>query len=215
MLTPAEVGYVLGHSGAIGLIAEDTLVPVAEQAAAALAGRGARRVGVRGVILERGGEPPAGWEPVDGWMAHGDAAPPEVTVADDDLAQLIYTSGTESRPKGAMLSQPQPDRAVRLVRGRRRDDRRRRGGALAAALPLRAAALLPHAGHLPGRDERGAARRRPRRHPGRRSRPSTRPSCSARRRCGSRCCATRTSTAGTCPRCARATTARRSCRWRC
>ena len=38
MLTSAEVGYVLGHSGATGLIAEDTLVPVAEQALAGQAG---------------------------------------------------------------------------------------------------------------------------------------------------------------------------------
>ncbi len=106
MLTPAEVGYVLGHSGAVGLIAEDTLVPVADQAlqgVTSCAGDGSA-VTVRGVILERGEKPPAGWEPVTDWMAHDDATPPAVTVADDDLAQLIYTSGTESRPKGAMLS---------------------------------------------------------------------------------------------------------------
>ena len=132
MLTPAEVGYVLGHSGATGLIAEDTLVPVAQQALAGQAGAeqagtesGAERAGaepgpgqagagqagagrggvtVRGVILERGGDAPSGWESVAGWIADGDPAPPQAAVADEDLAQLIYTSGTESRPKGAMLS---------------------------------------------------------------------------------------------------------------
>ena len=101
MLTATEVGYVLGHSGAIGLIAEDTLVPVADQA---LETATSSAMTVRGVILERGEQPRAGWEPVTDWMAHDDATPPPVTVADDDLAQLIYTSGTESRPKGAMLS---------------------------------------------------------------------------------------------------------------
>ena len=114
MLAASDVAYVLAHSGAVGLIAEDALVPVAEQALAgqalagqalALAGPGAAAGGitVRGVIPEHGQERP-GWEPVTDWMTHSDATPPDITVADDDLAQLIYTSGTESRPKGAMLS---------------------------------------------------------------------------------------------------------------
>ena len=123
VLTADEVAYVLAHSGAVGLIAEDALVPVAEQALAeqalakqalakqALAGPsgpagpGAAGGGitVRGVIPEHGQEQP-GWEPVTDWMTHADATPPNITVAGDDLAQLIYTSGTESRPKGAMLS---------------------------------------------------------------------------------------------------------------
>ena len=111
MLTAGEVGYVLGHSGATGLIAGDTLVPVAEQALRRLAGDGRGRgstVTVRGVIPERGEQPAAGrdagWEAVPDWMAYDGAPAPDVTVGDDDLAQLIYTSGTESRPKGAMLS---------------------------------------------------------------------------------------------------------------
>ena len=102
---------MLGHSGATGLIAGDALVPVAEQALRELAGDGRGRgstVTVRGVIPERGEQPPAGrdagWEAVPDWMAYDGAPAPDVTVGDDDLAQLIYTSGTESRPKGAMLS---------------------------------------------------------------------------------------------------------------
>ncbi len=118
MLTAGDVAYVLAHSGAVGLIAEDALVPVAEQALAGRApggpggqapggpaGPGAAGGGitVRGVIPEHGQERP-GWEPVTDWMTRADATPPDITVAGDDLAQLIYTSGTESRPKGAMLS---------------------------------------------------------------------------------------------------------------
>ncbi len=113
MLTAGDVAYVLTHCGAVGLIAEDALVPVAEQALAkqALAGptgpagpgAAAGGITVRGVIPEHGQEQP-GWEPVTDWMTHADATPPDITVAGDDLAQLIYTSGTESRPKGAMLS---------------------------------------------------------------------------------------------------------------
>ncbi len=101
MLTSDEVGYVLGHSGATAMIAEDALVPVAD---AAIAGSGAP-VAIRGVITGAGdGAPPADWEPVADWMAHPDVSAPQATVGDEDLAQLIYTSGTESRPKGAMLT---------------------------------------------------------------------------------------------------------------
>ncbi|QKZ16041.1 acyl-CoA synthetase [Streptomyces chartreusis] len=102
MLTAGEIGYILRHSGATGLIVEDTLSPVAVQALeeAALTGT----VTVRGVIPAGGLQTPEGWEPVPDWMAHGDSSAPDVFVTEDDLAQLIYTSGTESRPKGAMLS---------------------------------------------------------------------------------------------------------------
>ena len=102
MLAAGEVGYVLEHSDATGVIVEDALLPVAEQAMddAGLTGT----VRLRGVIPGDGPAAPAGWESVADWMAHDDASPPAVLVADDDLAQLIYTSGTESRPKGAMLS---------------------------------------------------------------------------------------------------------------
>src|SRR5690606_5526366 len=44
------------------------------------------------------------WEAVDGWFEHPDDRAPEVAIADDHPAQIMYTSGTESRPKGAVLS---------------------------------------------------------------------------------------------------------------
>ena len=46
---------------------------------------------------------PAGWADVQQWIDY-QGTPPDVQVADDDLVRLMYTSGTESRPKGAMLS---------------------------------------------------------------------------------------------------------------
>lgn len=101
MLGAGEVGYVLDHSGAIGLIAEDGLIPVAERAT------GVAGLAVRAVITEQGGDRPGGpggWEPVTDWMDFDGPAAPDVIIGDDDLAQLIYTSGTESRPKGAMLT---------------------------------------------------------------------------------------------------------------
>src|SRR4029450_10626206 len=37
-------------------------------------------------------------------MRYGDAAEPAAATADDDVVAITYTSGTESRPKGAMLT---------------------------------------------------------------------------------------------------------------
>jgi hypothetical protein len=94
MLTAQEVGYILEHSGASGVVAEDALVPTAQAAI------GDRPVTVRAAI----GSAPEGWENVDDWWRTGPAAEPDVPVADDDPLRLMYTSGTESRPKGVMLS---------------------------------------------------------------------------------------------------------------
>jgi fatty-acyl-CoA synthase len=95
MLGAEEIAFILGHSGAKGLVAEDALAPTAEKA---LAGTS---IGVRGWI---GPSPSAGWEPVSGWIADGSPAAVDVWIADDDPLRLMYTSGTESRPKGVMLS---------------------------------------------------------------------------------------------------------------
>ena len=95
MLGAEEIAYVLEHSGASGIVAEDALVPTAEKAAAA-----AGTPGLRGVI----GAATEGWEDVEVWASTGDASAPDVPVADDDPLRLMYTSGTESRPKGVLLS---------------------------------------------------------------------------------------------------------------
>ncbi|WP_214366223.1 acyl-CoA synthetase [Pseudonocardia sp. H11422] len=100
MLGAEEIAFILGHSGASGMITEDALASAAEKALASAGLTG----GVRGWIALAGTAPAAGWEDVDGWIdGAGDPGAPGVLVADDDPLRLMYTSGTESRPKGVML----------------------------------------------------------------------------------------------------------------
>ncbi|WP_405138883.1 acyl-CoA synthetase [Nocardia sp. NBC_01388] len=101
MLTAEEVAYILGHSGAVGLIAEDALAGEAEAAVKQLGDNGIRLFGWIGLS----GQPvAAGWEDVAAWEEHAEASEPAVLIGDDDPVQLMYTSGTESRPKGAIMS---------------------------------------------------------------------------------------------------------------
>ena len=100
MLGADEIAFILEHSGAVGLVAEDGRGEVAE-AALARAGSDLRvrgriaLAGITGALQD--------WEDVQSWVDE-DGTPPLVPVADDDPVRLMYTSGTESRPKGVLLT---------------------------------------------------------------------------------------------------------------
>ncbi|AXK37155.1 acyl-CoA synthetase [Streptomyces armeniacus] len=100
MLGAKEIAYILRHSGAAGMVTEDSLAPTAGKALAAAGTRG----GVRGWIAGTGSAAADGWEDVDTWIDRGDPEPVEASVADDDPLRLMYTSGTEAQPKGVLLS---------------------------------------------------------------------------------------------------------------
>jgi fatty-acyl-CoA synthase len=99
MLTAPEIAYILDHAGVMGVVCEDTLQPAVAEAVRT-AGVEAR---VRGWIPLAGQDTPEGWQDVAGWASSGEPEP-QVPVGDDDPLRLMYTSGTESRPKGAVLT---------------------------------------------------------------------------------------------------------------
>jgi fatty-acyl-CoA synthase len=95
MLGPSEVRYIVEHSGARVCFADETLAEVLDAAL-----DGGPEVSVRALLV--GGER-KGYSTFDDLTSASVTQPP-VLGASDDVAQIAYTSGTESAPKGAMLS---------------------------------------------------------------------------------------------------------------
>ncbi|HYB32357.1 MAG TPA: fatty acyl-CoA synthetase [Steroidobacteraceae bacterium] len=100
MLNAAEVAYILEHCTARGLIVEDRLRGIAEAAL----GRARTQITLRAVIRQDRAPVPPGWDDVAQWLRAASAPGAPVTVAEEEPIQIMYTSGTESRPKGATLS---------------------------------------------------------------------------------------------------------------
>ncbi|MET0698051.1 MAG: acyl-CoA synthetase [Mycobacterium sp.] len=93
MLTAEEIAYILGHCRATGFIVESELVAVAEEAMR-LGGHVTSKIAL-------GVPAPAGWADFSQWLT-ATSPVPTPDIEDDQLLRLMYTSGTESRPKGVM-----------------------------------------------------------------------------------------------------------------
>jgi len=99
MLNAHEVAYVLRHAGARLLCAGPDMLDLARAAAA-------DETKVEEIINlpgEEGSQPAPGTRHFDALLSTT-ASPPPLAIDGRSLAQIVYTSGTESMPKGAMLT---------------------------------------------------------------------------------------------------------------
>ena len=99
MLNAEEIAYIVNHSGSRIFIVEDILYPVIASSQASF------------TSIEQWGFIPLGGHMVpDGFfnliteLGEMPYDEPQVEVTAEDIVQIPYTSGTESKPKGAMLS---------------------------------------------------------------------------------------------------------------
>ncbi|WP_216215745.1 acyl-CoA synthetase [Amycolatopsis aidingensis] len=90
-LTGEDLAYLIGQSGSVLVLTDPALREPVDAVAGELA--------VRGVLPLRDAE-----DSLLAVAASGDVPEVAAEVADTDLAQLLYTSGTTSRPKGAMMT---------------------------------------------------------------------------------------------------------------
>jgi fatty-acyl-CoA synthase len=102
MLTKDDVAFILNHASVSGLIASEEYAPVLELSSIGM------DIKFRYLMDMDEGEKQA--EILEDWIPLRDARQDKPTdfvdadLSDDDLAHVLYTSGTESRPKGVMLS---------------------------------------------------------------------------------------------------------------
>jgi fatty-acyl-CoA synthase len=96
-LVGGELSYIVAQSGSVALFVDPALVPAADAVAP-----DTPDVGHRGTLRD-GTDADLD---VLAWAAAGGELPDlsHVEVADDDLVQLLYTSGTTAAPKGAMMT---------------------------------------------------------------------------------------------------------------
>ena len=94
-LTPREIGYILGDSGAKGIITHASLLPNVRAVQGSLPA-------LRTVVVAGGG----GGDGAVAFETLGDGMRPlrERGVGREDEAWLAYTSGTTGKPKGAILT---------------------------------------------------------------------------------------------------------------
>src|SRR5690625_4575234 len=96
MLKEKDISYILQHANVKGLFAAEEYTTILEKAA--------KDVMITNQYLLETREQKEGWTTLPNIQENQSTSPVNVDIEDDDLAQVLYTSGTESAPKGVMLS---------------------------------------------------------------------------------------------------------------
>jgi acyl-CoA synthetase (AMP-forming)/AMP-acid ligase II len=96
-LIAGDFEYILNHAEAKILIVEDWLAPAIEEIRPQL------KSVQQFIVATDGADIPAGWQSYDALLEGATATAPEPAVVEEnDVATILYTSGTTGKPKGVM-----------------------------------------------------------------------------------------------------------------
>ncbi|MUK88839.1 long-chain-fatty-acid--CoA ligase [Ornithinibacillus sp. L9] len=102
MLTVEDVAYILEHAEVDGFIASEEYAPILDEATGRLVIKYRYLMDV--VSVDKLADNLSSWKPLITARQGQSTDLVDAEIADDDLAHVLYTSGTESRPKGVMLT---------------------------------------------------------------------------------------------------------------
>ena len=114
-----ELAYLIENSNCAAIVTEPRFTDIFASIESKLAG-------VKQRILARSQQSAEGYSLLSEILAQGDRVDREIPLSPDDPAQIIYTSGTTSRPKGAVLdhcNSVMQGIAVSMLFGMNADDR--------------------------------------------------------------------------------------------
>ncbi|QRG69605.1 acyl-CoA synthetase [Brevibacillus choshinensis] len=99
MLNQEDVAFILGHSEVSAVFVSPEFQELA-QGAIRLSDMVPKVQALISKPTAQSGE----WVPFRAWIQEADDQEPDVELDDEDVAHILYTSGTESKPKGVMLT---------------------------------------------------------------------------------------------------------------